>query len=255
MILGVMQPYFFPYIGYWQLMNAVDEYIIADNVNFIKNGYINRNNILINGSASRFGVPVRKASQNRIIAEHEHGLDEAEVTKLLETIKSAYAKAPYFEKVSEKIELVLKFGLSDDGRNLSLFLENAIRVTAEMLGINTPIFLASRDIKLDGGFKRENLVMAFCKNRGADAYYNAIGGTGLYFRDFFNENGVNLKFVKTDENLRYRQYTDDFIPNLSIIDVMMFCSREEIRGLLDSYTLIDGFESYKSYLNSISKEK
>ncbi len=255
MVLGIMQPYFFPYIGYWQLMNAVYEYIIADNVNYIKNGYINRNNILVNGSASRFGIPVRKASQNRIIAQHEHGLDEAEVTKLLDTIKSAYAKAPNYEEVSDLIKTVREFGLTDEGRRLTCLLEHAIRMTAKKLGIDTPVLLASRDIKLDGEFKRENLVVAFCKNRGADAYYNAIGGTGLYFRDFFRDNGLDLKFVKTDEDLKYRQYTDEFVPNLSIIDVMMFCSREEIGRFLNSYTLIDGFESYGSYQGSISQEK
>ncbi len=95
-VVGIMQPYFFPYIGYWQLMNAVDEYVICDDVNYIKNGYINRNRILVNGEPFNFGIPVKKASQNKLINEHEHGLDEAGVNKLLATLKSAYAKAPYF---------------------------------------------------------------------------------------------------------------------------------------------------------------
>ena len=96
---------------------------------------------------------------------------------------------------------------------------------------------------LDGEYKREHLVVAYCKKRNADEYINAIGGTGLYYQNFFRENGLGLKFVKTDENLSYNQVSGGFVPNLSIIDVMMNCSSEQIRELLDAYNLIDGYES------------
>lgn len=242
MVLGIMQPYFFPYLGYWQLMNAVDEYLIIDDVNYIKNGYINRNKILVNGEPFNFGISVRKASQNKLICEHEHGLDEAGVDKLLTTLKSVYAKAPFFDRTYDHVKEVLEYGLTDEGRNLADFLDNANRRTAKFLGIDTPIYRTSKDVKLDGDYKREHLVVALCKSRNADAYYNAIGGTGLYFQKFFRENGVGLKFVKTDD-ISYNQFKSEFVPNLSIIDIMMFCSPEEITELLNRYTLIDGFES------------
>ncbi len=244
MKLGIMQPYFFPYLGYWQLMDAVDEYLIVDDVNYIKNGFINRNRILVNGEPFYFGISVKKASQNKHICEHEQGLDDAAVIKLLATLKSAYAKAPYFEDAYEHVKSVLEYGLTDEGRNLGAFLDNANRKTARKLGIETPILRTSRDVHLDGNYQREHMVVAYCKSRNADTYYNAIGGTGLYFQDFFRENGLGLKFVKMDDDISYKQLKDAFVPNLSIIDVMMFCSPDEIKQLLKRYTLVDGYESY-----------
>ena len=242
MVLGIMQPYFFPFLGYWQLMNAVDEYLIIDDVNYIKGGYINRNRILVNGEPFYFGIPVRKASQNKLICEHEQGLDEATVSKLLATLKSSYAKAPYFEDTYAHVKEVLEFGLTDEGRNLADFLDNANRLTAKKLGITTPILRTSKDVHLDGEYKKEHMVVAYCKKRNATDYYNASGGTGLYFQQFFRENGLGLKFVKMNDSVRYKQFTDDFTQSLSIIDVMMFCSEEEIADLLTQFTLEEGYE-------------
>ncbi|WP_026524243.1 WbqC family protein [Butyrivibrio sp. MB2005] len=243
MKVGVMQPYFFPYIGYWQLMNVVDEYVIVDDINYIKNGYINRNSILYDGESLKFGIPLRKASQNKYICDHEHGLDNDGVNKLLKTLKTSYAKAPYFENTYNHVAKILEFGLTDDGRNLADFLENSIRCTASKLGITTPILRSSTQAKLDAEYKREYKVVAYCKQRNADEYYNAIGGTKLYFQKFFEENGISLSFVKTNENLSYKQFTDNFVPNLSIIDVMMFCSPEQISDLLTQFTLVKGYYS------------
>ena len=234
MVIGIMQPYFFPYIGYWQLMYAVDEYLIVDDVNYMKNGYINRNRILVNGEPFNFGFPVRKASQNKLICEHETGIDEATVEKLLATLKSSYAKAPNFDDVYAHVKEVLEFGLKEEGRN---------RLTAKKLGIKTPIYRTSIDVPLDGEYRRENLVLAYCRKRNADEYINAIGGTKLYFQNFFRENGVGLKFIHTNEDISYKQNREVFVPNLSIIDVMMYCSPEQIEELLGAYTLIDGYES------------
>ena len=243
MVVGIMQPYFFPYIGYWQLMNAVDEYLIVDDVHYMKNGFINRNKVLVNGEPFNFGFPVRKASQNKLICEHETGIDEAVVDKLLATLKSSYAKAPNFESVYAHVEEVLEFGLKDEGRNLAAFLDNGIRLTADQLGIKVPILRTSVDVPLDGEYKRENLVLAYCRKRNADTYINAIGGTKLYFQNFFRENGVVLKFIHTNDDISYDQHRADFVQNLSIIDVMMYCSEEQITEMLGAYTLIDGFES------------
>ena len=244
MILGIMQPYFFPYIGYWQLMNAVDKYVIADDLNFIKGGYINRNRILCNGEPSYFRLPVQKISQNKPICEHTIGLDEAEIHKLLQALTCSYKHAPYYDRTFEHVKEVLDYGLTDEGKNLSVFLENANRKTAEVLGITTPIYVSSRDLKLDDSYKREFFVVEMCKRMGATEYYNAIGGTKLYCQKFFRENGLGLKFVKTDESIKYNQYGEDFVPNLSIIDIMMFCSTEESTELLTRFTLEDGQEEF-----------
>lgn len=246
MKLGIMQPYFFPYIGYWQLLNAVDQYILAEDVNYIKGGYINRNSILINGESQYFRIPVLKQSQNRNINEHELGFTEAEIDKMLLTIRSAYAKAPNFERVYAHIKDVLDYGLTEEGKNLASFLAHAIKSTAKMLGIDTPIMSTSdllSNTPFHETYSKEYYVVAICKALNADEYYNAIGGTKLYYQKFFRDNGINLKFVKTDSDISYEQFGHEFVPNLSIIDVMMFCSQEQIKELLNSYTLVDGYES------------
>ncbi len=243
MKVGINQPYFFPYLGYWQLMNAVDEYVIADNLNYIKQGYINRNKILVNEEPQYFRLPVHKPSQNKLICETEIALTEEEIEKMLHTLQCQYRHAPNFEHVYEHVKQVLEYGLTEEGKNIAAFLENAIKLTARELGITTPIIRASRDVNLDRDYKRENYVVATCKKLGATEYYNAIGGTKLYFQDFFTANGLELKFVNMDQDVSYKQFCDDFIPNLSIIDVMMFCSKEQIAELLNKYELVDGYES------------
>jgi predicted nucleic-acid-binding Zn-ribbon protein len=239
--IGINQPYFFPYIGFWQLMNAVDEYVLADNLNYIKQGYINRNKILINKEPQYYRLPVHKPSQNKLICEHEISLDEIEIEKMLHTIQCEYRHAPNFERVYAHIKEVLEYGLTE--KNLAAFLENAIKLTARELGIKTPILRASKDVILDRDYKRENYVVATCKKLGGTEYYNAIGGTKLYFQDFFRANDLGLKFVKTNSDISYEQFGNEFIPNLSIIDVMMFCSKEQISDMLEAYELIDGYES------------
>lgn len=226
-------------------MNAVDEYVIADNLNYMKQGFINRNQILINGEPQYFRLPVHKPSQNRLINETEISFDKNELDKMLNTLRSSYAKAPNFEKTYEHVKKALEFGLTDEGKNIAVFLENAIRSTAKELGITTPIYVASRDVILDGTYKREHYVVQSCKNRGATEYYNAIGGTKLYCQKFFRENGLGLKFVKANEDIRYKQFdSDKFVPNLSIIDIMMFCSDDQITEMLTRFSLEDGFESF-----------
>lgn len=248
MKVGINQPYFFPYLGYWQLMNAVDEYVIADNLNYIKQGYINRNKIQINNEPQYFKLPVHKASQNKLICELDTALTESEIEKMLHTIQCEYRHAPYFERIYALIEEILNYGLTEEGKNLAAFLENSIRLTAKELGIDTPIVRASKDVHLDRDYKREDYVVATCKKLGGTEYYNAIGGTKLYFQDFFKANGLELKFVHMDDDISYKQFCDDFIPNLSIIDTMMFCSKEQIADLLSGYQLEDGYESEKDLM-------
>ena len=242
MKIGVMQPYFFPYLAYWQLMNAVDEYFLMDDVNYIKRGHVSRNSILINGEPSNIGIPVKKASQNRLICEHEQGLDEEVVKKMLATLHNAYAKAPYFEETYELVKGILEFGLTPEGLNLSDFLANVNIKTARKLGIKTPIYRTSKDVHVDDELKREHLIVAICKDRNATEYYNAIGGTELYKQSFFREHGLGLKFVQMNAGINYHQFSDEFVPNLSIIDIMMFCSKDQIDELLEQYSLTMGEE-------------
>lgn len=233
MKVGIMQPYFLPYIGYWQLLNAVDKYVIYDDVNYIKNGWINRNRILCGNTSQWLTIKLNKASSNLLINEIEILKDDIYVKKMLKTIEQIYKKSPYFYEVYQLLQEILMF----QEKNLANFLENSIRKICNYLEIKTEIVLSS-SLQKDNTLKSEKKVMEVCRILQATEYYNAIGGQELYSYKEFEQNGIKLKFLKT-KNINYKQFKNEVIENLSILDVMMFNSKEKIKEYLTSYTLIE----------------
>ena len=232
MKLGIMQPYFLPYIGYWQLMNSVDEFIIYDDVNYIKRGWINRNKILLENKEHLITIPLKKASQNKLINEIEILQNEKEFKKIYKTFKHAYNKAPYFNEINP----IIKEILFNDNNNLASYLYYSIKLIKDYLNINTKIYRASK-IEYDKSKKGQFKILEIVKIKKADHYINPIGGIELYDKKIFEKEGIKLNFIKTAD-IKYKQFNNEFIPNLSIIDVMMFNSKEEIKDMLEKYTLI-----------------
>ena len=234
MTIGIMQPYFFPYIGYFQLMNAVDEFVVYDNIQFTKKGWINRNRILVNGRDSYITLPLKKDSdyldvRDRCLAE----VWSVENKKMMNRIIQSYRKAPQFESAYPVIEE----SLTCDDSNLFRFILKSLNLVKTYLEIQTR-FVISSTIPIDHTLKAEKKVKEICKARNANVYVNPIGGMQLYVKDDFKEEGVELRFLRSTD-VQYKQFNNDFVPWLSIIDVMMFNAREEIRRYLDSsYTLI-----------------
>lgn len=232
MKVGIMQPYFLPYIGYWQLINAVDKYVVYDDVNFIKKGWINRNRILSNGNDLFINILINKMSQNKLINETFLVEDESWKNKLLKTIENSYKKAPYYNCVMP----ILKNIVLNKENNLALYLFNSLVLVNRYIGIDTKIILSSSIIK-DNKLKGTDKILEICEKLNATEYYNAIGGIELYSFDRFRKNGIILSFLKTNE-ITYQQFNNEFVSNLSIIDVMMFNSRYKIKRILNDYTLI-----------------
>lgn len=232
MKIGIMQPYFFPYIGYWQLMNAVDKYVVYDDVNYIKRGWINRNRILVNGEAKYINLPVLGASQNKRINQVNINLDIKLLSKNLRILENAYRKAPYFAdsfKILDEIFII-------DKDTVSEYIYKSFEILCRYFGIKTELILSSQ-INKNNELRGQEKILEICRKIGADEYYNAIGGTGLYSKERFTENGIKLHFLKTDE-IVYPQFKNEFVPNLSIIDVMMFNSKEQIKDMLGKFTLV-----------------
>lgn len=231
MKIGIMQPYFVPYIGYFQLINAVDKYVIYDDVHYIKGGWINRNRILINGQPSYFNVPLIGASPNKLINEIEVSNQEILIQKNLRMLEGAYKKAPYFNDVYPLMEDILKCGKT----NLAEYLAYSLKKICEYLDIKTELIISSTMNK-DNSLKGKEKVVAICHELGGDTYYNAIGGQELYSYDYFEENNLKLGFIDTDK-IEYKQYNNEFQPWLSIVDVMMFNSKEEVKKMLNMYKI------------------
>ena len=232
MKLGIMQPYFFPYIGYWQLINAVDKYVIYDDVNYIKGGWINRNRVLINGEAKYLNLQLDQASPNKKINEINISTNEITRKKFMNTLQMSYSKAPYFDGCFTLVEKIM----SHNSVNLAQFLDNSIRCVCDYLGMETDIILSSNLIK-NNDLKGEDKVIEICKVLNADSYYNAVGGQELYSKDRFRANGIELCFLKTN-NISYEQFKNEFVSNLSIIDVLMFNSKDEVKKMLEEYELV-----------------
>lgn len=222
-----MQPYFFPYIGYWQLMKLTDRYVVYDDVNYIKGGWINRNRILVNGRAVYLNVPTVGASPNKKINQVGTEISERFLEKTSRKLSGAYKKAPYFEEVFPYIMEMMDFSTD----NLSEYLISLILKMAQLLDIKTD-FIISSQLSCSPRLHGEERVMEICRVLEGDIYYNAVGGRQLYSHEHFRERGLELRFVETDD-IRYQQFGDTFVPNLSIIDILMFNGWEQTKKYLD----------------------
>lgn len=229
MTIAIMQPYLFPYIGYWQLINAVDTFVIYDDVNYINKGYINRNSILSNGKSQQFTLELIGASQNKLINEIEVGNN---LKKLLKTIEMSYKKAPYFDNIF----LIIEDIFNQEEKNLAKFIGYSLQKIANYLDIDTK-FIYSSHIEKDNTLKAQDKIIDICKKLEARVYINSIGGQELYNKEKFKEENIKLNFLKT-QFIEYKQFKNDFVPSLSIIDILMFNSKDEIKNMLNRYELV-----------------
>lgn len=227
-----MQPYIFPYIGYFQLINAVDKFVIYDDVNFINKGWINRNRILNNGKDSLFSIPLKEASQNKLINEIEVNWDTNWKSKFLKTLEQCYKKAPYYQEIFTIIEQTLYV----DNEPISKVIENNLRLICHYLDIKTEI-ISSSAIYQNTHLKAQERILDICLQEKATQYINPIGGLELYDKDIFEANGIVMNFIKSNP-IEYPQFKNDFVPWLSMIDVMMFNSIEKINEYLNKYELV-----------------
>src|SRR3989304_1948761 len=151
MKIGIMQPYFFPYIGYFQLIQAVDQFIVYDNIKYTKKGWINRNRFLQNGKAVLFSVPLKKDSDFLDVKDREVSADFKK-DKLLNQIREVYRQSPYFEQAFSLFEKVVL----NSETNLFSYLHNSIMETCQYLAIDTEIIVSSHlqiDHSLQGSDK------------------------------------------------------------------------------------------------------
>jgi hypothetical protein len=230
--LAIMQPYFLPYIGYFQLLAAVDRFVVLDDVNLIRRGWVNRNRLLLDGAAHTFTVPLRGASQNRLICEMEldDGQDWRE--KLLRTFRHAYGKAPCYEQVQPLLERVVGY----PSKRLDEYLLHSIREIASYLSLSTEI-VGSSSIYGNAELKGQGRILDICRQEGADVYINPIGGVDLYDPDSFRARGMELRFLRSGP-LAYAQGKGEHVPWLSIIDVLMFNEPDVARRYLGGIDLV-----------------
>lgn len=227
-----MQPYLFPYIGYFQLINAVDRFVIHDDVQYIKSGWVNRNRILLNGKEYLFTFSVKKDAFTRFIKQRYYSDKfEMEKRKFFRVLKEAYSRAPFYSKILSLTSEMLSCN-DLNVSNLNLF---SIKKFCEYLGISTPMVLSS-ELKKNSSLRNEARVIDISQVLNATHYINPVGGADLYSKETFSENGIKLLFLKSHE-IKYEQFNNIYLPGLSIIDVCMFNKTEDIRTFLNLYDL------------------
>ena len=228
---AIMQPYFLPYIGYFQLIAAADWFVIYDNIKYTKKGWINRNRFLQNGKDGIFSISLTKGSDSLDVREREIST-VFERDRMLQQFIMAYAKAPYFDSAIP----VIRDSVLSPENNLFGYIYNSVKAICAYLDIRTKIIVSS-EINIDhANLRAQDKVIAICKELKSDAYINPIGGVELYSKEEFEKNGINLSFLRADD-IKYAQFGADFIPSLSILDVLMFNSKEQVINLLKQFSL------------------
>ena len=234
MKLTIMQPYFFPYIGYFQLINAADKFVVYDNIQFTKKGWINRNRILANGKDEYISLPVKKDSDYLNVDQRKLAQSfKTERSKLLRRISESYRKAPQFSATFPLIESVINL----EEENLFGFIYRSLQKVCEFLDIKTE-FVVSSTLPVDHQLRSQEKILAICEALQATQYINLIGGMELYSKEIFQQHNIELKFLRSGM-IEYAQFENEFVPGLSIIDVMMFNSKEQVKLYLqNNYTVI-----------------
>lgn len=232
---AIMQPYIFPYIGYFQLIYAVDIFVFYDDVNFIKQGWINRNKILNKNKPLFFTIPLDKPSSFKSIIETKinHQLYEKWRYKFLKTLEQTYKKAPNFNIIYPLVQEILNFDKETNIANLAM--DSNIKI-AQYLGISTKFCAASEVFSESKIFQREERLIHICESLKVRKYINVLSGKELYSKEEFKMAGVDLYFLNTKLK-NYKQFDNEFVPGLSMIDVLMFNTIAEIHILLKNFEL------------------
>jgi hypothetical protein len=235
MKLAIMQPYLFPYLGYFHLVHASDSFVFYDDVNYIKNGWINRNRLLLAGAARYFTVPLSGASPFASIRDTRVQTDDLRWRrKLFDTFRMAYAGAPGRAGAMELVEKVL----STPTDSIADMARNSVTSVLEYLGLSRRI-VESSCIYGNAQLRGTARVVDICRREHATQYINLTGGRELYEEEDFRAAGIELGFVES-RFAPYSQPAEPFVPGLSILDLLMRCPRDEVLEMVADYRVVPG---------------
>ena len=231
MKVAIMQPYFLPYIGYWQLINYVDKFIIYDNIEYTKKGWINRNRLLLNSQPYTFTIPLKKDSDYLTISDREIA-QSFNRKSFLSKVKNCYSKSPNFVEVNPVIKKII----NSNSSNLFMFILESIRQICNYIDIDFSKIIISSKIPINHDLKSEKKIISICKEIGGTEYINPIGGQKLYSESNFKKENIKLRFLESNK-ITYKQFDNEFIPFLSILDHLMFNDIDEIKKQVKNFNL------------------
>lgn len=227
---AVMQPYLFPYIGYFQLIEKSSTFVYYDDVSYIKKGWINKNTLSNRGKKTRLTLPVNKSSQNNLICNIKCHVSHFWFSKLEKTLWHFYKDAPNYSKVSELTLTVFSSFLDREDSFIADISIASIKIVCEYIGLERK-FLKSSELTVSDTKNKSDRLILICKKTRINKYINMIGGSVLYDKHYFKKSGIDLVFLKPQLN-PYYQGDFDFVPSLSVIDSMMHLDREHIQHMV-----------------------
>lgn len=235
MKIALMQPYFLPYLGYFQLINAADKFIFFDNVGFIKQGWIHRNNILLNGKKYRFTIPIQNISSfTHINHTKVSGNPSLWQQKLSRTFRHAYSKAPYFDSIFPQVDELLRGAINHTIADVAI---SSIQMVFTYLGIEKTLLRSGQRYD-NSHMKLSKRVVNICQREGASGYINAIGGRYFFDTEYFEKSLIQLQFLKPNLRIYNQKNAPAFIAGLSILDVLMYNESSTVKAMLGDYTLL-----------------
>ena len=235
--IGIMQPYFFPYLGYYSLIKHTDEFMLFDPVQFIRHGWIERNRILKPGDGWQYiSVPLQKHSLETKIQDIKIDNKQNWQEKIFAQLQHYKKKSPYFKQTIE----VIKEGFSKPTDSITKLNYNTLKASCDYLGINFNCSIFSeRNLQIEETKAPDEWALNICKSLGYQEYWNPPGGQSFFDSTKYQKAGIKLVFQQPKlEFYSQRRGAENFEPGLSIIDVMMFNSPEQINQMLDKYELI-----------------
>ena len=231
--IALMQPYFLPYLGYFQLIAASDCFVLYDNVQFIKNGWIERNRYLLEGEPKWFGLPLAKGSHSQLINQRQVS-PHFDIDTVISRLAFAYRNAPHAERTLTWLEALLKLPAG----NVAEFNELALRSCCSLLRIHTPIVRASEWAPVSHA-KGQARVIETIRAIGGTRYLNPVAGGAMYDSVEFADAGYALELLEPELGA-YEQLGKPFVPALSILDLLMFNDLETVSTWARRGKVIDG---------------
>ncbi|MGH8380248.1 WbqC family protein [Pseudomonas sp.] len=218
-----MQPYLLPYLGYFQLIAAADCFVLYDNVQFIKNGWIERNRYLLDGEAKWFRVSLSKGSHQQQIMDRRIA-EQFDPGEILNKLGFAYRKAPHVQPLLSWLEALL----AEPASSIAELNERILRACCALIGLQTPITRAS-DLSIGTDSKAQERVLEVVRACGASHYLNPINGGHLYQAEAFQQAGITLELLSaTLPGYRQGPGNHPFAAGLSILDALMFNEPETV---------------------------
>jgi len=236
MKLAIMQPYFFPYLGYFSLIKNTDKFILLDSVQFIYHGWVERNRILKQNNGWLYiKVPLIRHSQKTLIKDIKIDNGQNWKQKIFSQLHHYKKISPFYFKVMKIVEKIFEKDYNDI---VSLNKETII-VICKYLDIDREIPIFSKmNLSIEIPKAADEWALNICNSlSNISEYWNPPGGQSFFDISKYEKAGIKLKFHKIILN-PYEQKREIFEPGLSIIDALMFNSPEKVNRILEQYELI-----------------